>query len=579
MTIQVGLFPNRDVPQFTGSPMQLPTNLPPNGAQILGQAAGQATDFASAMVDRVNKTRLDEFGNNLALYDANTAFEFQKRKGKAALEATPDGVGPTQDLLQTRENYVTDQLKSFQNPALQSAAKELAANHGVVLQKKFMEHQFQEQKNYELGVAQDGLTAQTQLMSSDANDPRLVAQHAALMSKFVQDMNPGQEVGSLQQAMVSKSAFGAIRDLVSSQVTVGNSEDGPYSHLFNLLTPDDRAAALKLTKVSDNMSKALLAVRSGWTKEGNASEFADKVAGNDPLLHTAVVEAYRQRSSDAHVAEQRQDEDLYGDFLHRLTSGATDPSMMKVQIESIKSLGATDKVVGRISHMLYQFNKANQEDPATHFGDFAALVTSENFPTLSRNQMLTAATNLGKHWGPAVVGRWEMANQPGARAPIPDTVKNAVAENLKLNMKDKAQAEQLNSALIQASDYLASESKGKGKYATEKPSWSDMYQEVLFRAKPQVVQPGVIFDTKAPLSTMTPDQLKSTLDNITPSDKKLIETHLSAQGISQRTPRILLQARDDINAMKTGAKPAYDALWNRAFPKAAATPAPIEEGM
>lgn len=583
MALKVGIYDEPQVRAQAAPSAGLSVQVPNFGA-ALGAGLQDVASAADQEVQRLNRKRLEDFDNKIASFDLQQRAQFLKLKGQAAFAPGADGESPVQPFTVARDKFIEDTLATM-TPQQQVAAKQVAARHDVNAQAQLMAHQDRELQDWTKSVALSGVQTQSEVALANYTNPVLFKEALDKVAYHVQEANPGMDVSALATDKKSVVALEALKSMVANNVVIdpANSE-----HILSQLTPSDK---LKADVVMKHGNAANLAIQAGIdflpavpTAE-NVQTIADSLYSTEgtPYYHNAdahkeFLTLGHQKVLAGRATTDQFDKEKFGDISYRVAMGQLGTSGARTELAALTGQ-MSKEAQGHAATWLYNFDKANKEKDEELYPAFVGFVTSDAFPTLSRSELMASLSGFGK-LAPQVFAAWKQTQDEGGKFAIPPVVKNSVITTLEKTDGFKKKSEddmgRLNEAILQATEDLRG--KGKGIYATRPPTPSEMEAAVLLRARKRIVEPGIFVDTKESLSRMSPDQEKLVVKNIQANDKKLIETHLKAKGVADRSTATILAAKDEIDRMRTGSVAAYTALWNRAFPPSTQAPT-IEEGM
>ncbi len=585
MAIKVGIYDQPQVqaqqPPSAGLSVQVP-----NFGAALGQGLQDVSSVLEQEARKISQKRLEDFDNKITAFDLQTRAQVLKLKGQAAFAPGADGESPLQPFTVARDKFVEDITKDM-TPQQQALAKQIAAKHGVRVEADWMAHQDREQQEWSKSVSLNGAQTQAEVALANYANPEAYNEALSKMGYHLQEAHPGVEISAVVADKKSKVALEALRSMVSANVVVTPENS---AHLMATLVPGDKQKADELVK---HANAANLAIKASidFLPANPSYELVQTIADNlyttegtpyynNAAAHKELLALGHQKATAGKQATEQFDHEKFGDISYRVAMGQLSTSAARSELAALT--GQMSKAgQGHAAVWLLNFDKANKEKDEELYPAFVGFVTSDAFPSLTRQELMASLSGFGK-LAPQVFTAWKQAQDEGGKFAIPPAVKASVITTLEkvdgFKKKNEEDMGRLNDAVLQATEDLRV--KGKGIYKDRQPTPSEMAEAVLLRARKRQVSPGFLgmFGTKESLSKMSPDQERAVVKEIPANDKKLIETHLRAKGVADRSTATILAAKDEIDQMRVGAKAAYTALWNRAFPTVA-SPAPIEEGM
>lgn len=538
---------------------------------MIGQVGQVAYSQYEKSKNEADQIRVEDARNQLMLQDAKDQTAVGALRGEQVLKPREDGSDPTSDISAQRREALDAIRQSLGNDRQRQEFDRYAGQHNAKMGVFVEAHKAREQEAYSMSVHADTLLIAKEEFSKAAVDPEQAKYFAQYIKESTAALHPGQETTGLQAKAVSEAALGVVRDAVNNRQMV----TGRLDHLAELMTEDDKATMAKISKVSDAATQGLQIAREAFSANPKMSaedltKLADEAAGDNVDLQHAIMAEGEQRLQAQRAAQAKRDSDLKGDFVFRLTSGKLSSASARAEIAALDVNGGSLDAKGDLSQYLQNWSKAQREDPRVLTQDYLTFVTNPRLGSLTREEVLRAASSLGGHAADAV-SRWQSASANGALPAIPDAVKSAVITHLKaagdFDPKSADDMAALNQAVIQAHDKFSAESQGTGKYATARPTDAEMYNEVLLRTKSVVTEPRWYGDRKVRPAVATGDQLRDFVVNMPKESRALADRYLSDLGVASRDPRTLLEASNKLETLKIGNRAAYDILWRNTFPR------------
>ena len=577
MTLKVGIY---DTPQVAlKAAPNVRIDMPnPNLGAVLGQGISAVSDAMAQEEQRISQKRVEEFDNKLTTFDLQQRAEVAKVKGQAAFAPGSDGTEPLQVFKATRENFIQEQTKDL-TPKQREVAMALAAKHGVRVQAEWAQHQDNELQSWQKSVAIDGAKIQAEAAMANVNNAEAFNEALGKMSYHIQEANPGVEMTATIREQQSRVALGSLKNLIGAGTVI--QPDG-YQHLFTKLIANDKvndkAAADELMAKGNAANIGLLAGKQVWypgmTHDAMLS-VADSMAGDNAQVHEEIMKNFQRRNANHEADTKVYDTKTLGAVFDKVYSFRQSTSAARAQLLADTSISKESRA--KAFHDLAAWDKSNKESAEDMFPAFASFVTSEEFPTLSRDEVLKALPGFGKLAG-AVLSRWEQATADSS-ARIPQVAKDlALSTLLGADVGNKAKRDEvkplLDAAMVQVQDAISRESKGKGKYASKPPTAQQIANDIVTLARPRIVEKRIFFrkDVTAPLAAMTPTQQNDAVAALDAQTRAMIKVKLLADGKPNPTTIDIMRANDEIEAMKVNDKLAYEALVADVTPKKPSTP-------
>ena len=561
MTLKVGIYDAPQVKQQAAPNARINVQTPNIGG-ALAQGISAVAGVMAQEEQRLSQKRVEEFDNKLTTFDLQQRAEVAKVKGQAAFARGSDGTEPLQVFKATCENFIQEQTKDL-TPKQREVAMALAAKHGVRVQAEWAQHQDNELQAWQKSVAIDGAKVQADAAMANVNNAEAFNEALGKMAYHIQEANPGVEMTETIREQQSRIALGSLKNLIGAGTVI--QPDG-YQHLFTKLTANDKATADELMAKGNAANIGLLAGQQVWypgMTQAAMISVADSMAGDNAQVHEEIVKNLQRREANHEVDVKVYDKKVLGDVFDRVYSYRTSTSEARKQLLADTSLSKDSRA--KAFHDLAAWDKSNKESAEDMFPAFAAFVTSESFPTLTRDEVLKALPGFGRLSG-QVLQRWEMATADST-ARIPQVAKDlAVSTLLGADVGNKAKRDELkpllDAAMVQVQDRISADSKGKGKYATKPPTAQEVANEIVVLARPRIVEKRIFFrkDVKAPLAAMTPAQQTDAVAALDQTMRSMIRVKLLQQGIASPTAAQIMRANDDIEAMKTSDKVGYEGL-------------------
>lgn len=565
MTIRVGIY---DAPQVAvrAAPTVLQRAPSTAGMQQLGQgisAVAQAIDEEAKRLDRV---RVDEFQNNLIPFVGMQAQKARELKGADALKPDKDGKSPMSPRLEEFDKYVEDSLKGLGNDRQRREAARVAEAHKAKFSAELKIHQANEQKNYEKSVSLDKLKVNTDLVSQTSADPDAVKASMATIATAVQELNPGMKVDATVKENQSKAALSAVQDAIKGRQMV----KGRLDHLMEYMTPEDKATAMKLSETSDASTVALRLGQAYFDpkmSQADVVRLADTEAKDNPTLHKAILQEFRDRKAAAEDDQKAQDSSWFAEVSEKLILKKAGANSLRQDTDANKSLSKEGRA--RVFKLLDDWaEKGKHEAEESKFPSLIALITSPTFHEMSKEEMLTALPKYGS-LGPQLFRAWQDATADGGALKIPANVVKLVAAELNLDPKDEEQAAALGQAVLQTSSYFSQQAKGKGKFATKPPTQEEMAKELRFRATPVVVETHWYGDKKRPMATLSAPEVQRAAEVLGVATKKIAIEYWRRRGITNPSAGDMLRAAYNLDALQKQDPKSYKLIHDTVFPPGA----------
>lgn len=572
MTLKVGIYDSPQVKQQAAPNARINVQVPNTGG-ALAQGLSTVADVLAQEEQRLSQKRIEEFDNKLTTFDLKQRSEVLKVTGQAAFAPGSDGTEPLQLFKATRDNFIAEQTKDL-TPKQREAAMALAAKHGVRVEAEWQQHQDRELQAWTKSVAQDGVKVQADAAMANVNNVEAFNEALGKMAYHMQEANPGVEITETIREQQSKVALGSLRNLIGNGTII--QPDG-YQHLFTKLTADDKATADELMKKGNAANMGLTVAQQVWYPGMTHSAMvsvADSMAGDNAQAHEEIVKNLQRRGQNYEADVKVNDTKVIGEVFDKVYSYRMSTSEARKQMLADPTLSKETRA--KAFHDLAAWDKSNRESAEDMFPAFAAFVTSEAFPTLTRDEVLKALPGFGRMAG-AVLQRWEQATADTSMR-VPQVARN-LAESTLLGMDvgNKEKRDELrpllDAAILQVTDRISAESKGKGRYATKPPTAQEIANEIITLARPRIVEKRAFFrkDVTAPLATMTPAQQNDAVAALDPEMRAMVRVKLLHEGIGNPTTAQIMRASDDIEAMKTNDKDGYAGLLAAVQPTAAPT--------
>ena len=573
MTLKVGIYDAPQVKQQAAPNARINVQTPNLGG-ALAQGISAVADVMAQEEQRISQKRVEEFDNKLTTFDLQQRAEVAKVKGQAAFARGSDGTEPLQVFKATRENFIQEQTKDL-TPKQREVAMALAAKHGVRVQAEWAQHQDNELQAWQKSVAIDGAKVQADAAMANVNNAEAFNEALGKMAYHIQEANPGVEMTEAIREQQSRVALGSLKNLIGAGTVI--QPDG-YQHLFTKLTANDKATADELMAKGNAANIGLLAGQQVWypgmTHDAMLS-VADSMAGDNAQVHEEIMKNFQSRNANHEADTKVYDTKTLGAVFDKVYSFRQSTSAARAQLLADTSISKESRA--KAFHDLAAWDKSNKESAEDMFPAFASFVTSEAFPTLSRDEVLKALPGFGKLAG-AVLSRWEQATADSS-ARIPQVAKDlALSTLLGSDVGNKAKRDEikplLDAAMVQVQDTITRESKGKGKYASKPPTAQQIANDIVVLARPRIVEKRAFFrkDVTAPLAAMTPTQQSDAVAALDQQTRAMIKVKLLAEGKPNPTTVDIMRANDEIEAMKVSDKMAYEALLADVTPKTRSTP-------
>lgn len=508
------------------------------------QADSSIEKFAAQGMQAAKGWEQQQFeADDLVSSKFNNLFREEKTKKLAALSTLKgeDAIRPSQETGLTPSEQMHQDLVSYQEQLKKDmgggAQRLFDVKSGAEIShaaETASVHSAKAQEEFKVSTLDDEFTGLANELSISARDPKRVAELHAQLQINRQSRYSGLKADETIKSDISKTVLSTITSMVKSEQEVG-PVDGPNKHLFDMMTNPDRLAAIALTAPADVQNAALKAARATYysgVKLSAVRGMAEGIFGDD----SKRVDAYVTRMEHM-IGQEKNDRATAGEDNHGtvMADAVRNPGLIPtLHNTTYLNPNIDSEWRGKTMLALKHLEKSNAEDPKLLFPMFAALVTSPDFGNMDRETALMAVSRLGAY-APQALARWEQAQQPGAKVVIPAAVSDGVKKQLQdaghFNPKNAGQVATFDKALMQTMDYFTEQSKGKGKYATKPPSTLEMYNELQLRITPVVLKTGILWDTKAPLATMNPTELKKAFENLPIERRELIKKSLAARNL------------------------------------------------
>lgn len=568
MAIKVGIYdePQVKVQQAPGG--GLSTQVPNFGA-----AVGQGLQDVASVMDQVaakeDALRVEAQEHKLRPFNKITEKKILSVQGETALKAV-DGESPFLPYESEWKTQVAILAAELDTPRQKAMFTKVAEKHYANLAEFTAAHQGNEKARFTASVKAASTEFAKQDLFAASADPKAFEAQSKVYAAAVQAQHEGLDVSALVATETSKDARQYVELLIKGGKEVGD-ENGKFAHLFQAMTPEDRKHALMAAEDGDVANKALGIAIASYDPDmsvSDAQKLAQKQSGGNAKLYDAILHRYQQDIVATNADMSKRKGELMGEMQLKVQAspGSVDSLIAEARVRPNLNAEARGDVVT----WLQSYKKALQaewkrdaRDPETHFALYAKTILDPRFKTLTKDELLKILPNYGSY-SEKLLAAWVQATADGGRVTIPPTVKDQIMKDLNIKPKNAEAMATLDKALIKVSDDFTAESKGKGRFSSKPPEWGDVYKAVRDLIEPvKTVDSMILRDERVAPINMTPEQVQSALKLISPTDMKLIKTHLSANGMPT-DPLSVFRAQREVEAMRTSDPELYTALWNSA---------------
>lgn len=566
MTIRVGIY---DAPQVAvrAAPTVLQRAPSTAGLQQLGQGISSAAEMFAAEAEKADNARVLEFQNKLIPFLSVQENKVRALQGSAALKAGKDGKSPMEPYFDAAKSFIDTSMKDLGNERQRREAAKVAEAHMDKFSAVVQVHVANEQQAYQKSVHLDNLKVSKSQVSKLSASPEDVKEYMNAIEVSVQELNPGMESGALVRENQSSAALGAVQDAIKGRQMV----KGRLDHLMEYMTPEDRATAMKLSETSDASTTALRLGQAYFDPKMSQTDvvrLADTEAKDNPTLHKAILQEFRDRKAAAEDDQKAQDSSWFAEVSEKLILKKAGANSLRQDTDANKALSKEGRA--RVFKLLDDWAEKGKHDAEeSKFPSLIALITSPTFHEMSREEMLTALPKYGS-LAPQLFRAWQDATADGGASKIPANVVKLVAAELNLDPKDEDQAAVLGQAVLQTSSYFSQQAKGKGKFATKPPTPTEMAEELRFRlSKGTVEKRSLWFDTEKPIAAMSPNEVQSSAENLSVEKKKIAIEYWRRRGITNPSAGDMLRAAYNLDVLQKQDPKSYKLIHDTVFPPGA----------
>lgn len=598
MGIRVPVY-EQQTQQAQAAPEQRAARLPDSGLGQLGQTIGgigmQMKQAADEEFARVAKLRLDDAQNQMLKVDAQLDLERQKLVGKAALEPI-DGKSPLAQFDERRAAAVEEITKSLGNQRLQESFKGLAEQHGTKFAVRGAEHQAQQQKVYEASVTEGTLTTAHQLVQSDPASTDTFNEQA---SRALSGLAGFYERQGLSSEEAQAKVVQAQSDLFATRlIALSDPKTGNPNMAKKLLdeTPDALVGPRK-----DQITKLVNKEAAGFDVQVMANQItleapkdvdarARELAGSDSEKLALLRHELDYRKGAAKQAQQETDIAVSSPMLTSMLAGKT--SWRETQRQLDMNTVLSPKAKADLEGHIYSFKRQQEaewrqgkaEAREALWPDFLKAITSEQLPFMPMDEAVKIASAYGPGLGGKFMAHYNRATaegpgitiSPNARATAMAQVYGPNWEKMVKDTKNPA-SEQLATAVMLAGEHFAAESRGKGEYATKKPTPKEQ-ADYLVKLLNGVPTAKGFFGGPAgivPRMSLSPEQTAAAA-RLYPDDETRVALALLDSRKQPHTESTTLDALIELRALRNSIDPAkqamFTALYNRVVKPTATTP-------
>lgn len=584
-------------------------NMAPVEAQAIagfGQAGQQAAKIWEHEQFKADDLASTEVANKVETYTSQLLSEYQTKVGKNALHpAEGSDVTPDQDIYQKIAAY----KDTIGAPLNEGSRFLLDTKAGAMLERT--KRAVDNHKAKALVQYEDSqLTDQRALIHNDLfafrGDAKVWDERKLALEENLHKAARSLADTELIKADVSKAAFGVVAAMVKNKEKVGGT-DGAYAHLYASMNAPDRAAALAMSKPSDDYARALEAT-SGINKNTTSVELraiagvvARKPDGSvDAELHKAIIaqgdDVIQAFTKDGHKADM----DFHGNVETRYAAGGSSQALIADTTAAFKAGRISEAREGATITWIKTADKARKAEgadkEALRINALTAMYDDPQFAYYTPKQLISRAKEFGPHLA-TVLAANAQANADGGAHNLPPAAQPAILQAIfketkfaKLNDKQQ-QAYQDALEVVRAEHIEKFGSAGKGRYADAPWDTNTWIRKVKTLLQPQTVY-GTVWNSKKPLLRATNEDIAGMVKEIPADEYELASAQIRHSNIVTQsggggtpvpeTPRnIMLQVNLDRSLRDSGAEAdriAYTERYNRVVRTIKGKPNPYFKG-
>jgi hypothetical protein len=547
----------------------------PNLIAPIAQAAGAAVDAWGKEAKRISDLRVEELNNRADEQRALIEAQMAGTKGEFALKGV-NGAEPFEDQRKQWLAFREEALKGLQDDYQKEQASLLLDKHTSALVKFGLKHQLREQDEWEKQVHSNTADRAAVNITARPDDVTNVEENMSKIRASVLATNPGIKESDLDMTILraqSAPALAAFSAAVAKGQTVGDT----FDHLYSYMTPSDQAKAKDLVSKGDRVNESAKVAdylyHPGMTNT-EAVEAAGQFSPNDAHLADAVKDRLHVRIAAEKADQKKYDDDRDGEIILDMINGRNGGvGGARRRVESDIRMSSAQKASTRLK--IDNWLKAQKESDGSneqHVADYLALATSPSFHTMSREEVLLAASKLGTRYGPALVSQWQQAAAEGGKLSVPPEIRRVVAVSAGLDEKNPDHKRLIDEAVAASSDEFRTTNKGKGKFA-ERPTnkqWLDDLGPRLQQLKVDTRLFGFGSVIK-PVGDMTPQEKTKAVEFMDLGDRKIIKKDLERRNEAV-TPDSMIREYYTLQRIKVADPELYKKLRAAADPGSTETP-------
>lgn len=568
MALKVGIYDEPQVRSQQAPSAGLSVSVPNFGA-ALGQGLQDVASAMDQVAAKEDALRVEAQEHKLRPFNKITEKKILSVQGETALKAV-DGESPFLTYESDWKTQVAVLAAELDTPRQKAMFTKVAEKHYANLAEFTAAHQGNEKARFTASVKAASTEFAKQDLFAVSADPKAFEAQAKVFAATVQAQHEGLDVSGLVSTEISKDARHYVELLIKGGKEVGG-ESGSFAHLFQAMSPEDRKLALMAAEDGDVANKALGIAVANYDPDmtvAGAQKLAQKQAGGNAKLYDAILHRYQQDIVATNADMSKRKGELMGEMQLKVQAapGTVDSLIADARIRPELNKEARGDVVTWLQSYKKSLEaewKRDAHDPETHFQKFAETILDPRFKNMPKETLLKILPDYGTY-GKQLLTAWGQATADGGRVTIPPTVKDQIIKELGIKPKNAEAMTTLDKALIKVGDDFTAESRGKGRFSSKPPEWGDIYKAVKDLVEPVKTADSMLLrDERVAPVNMTSEQVQSALKLISPTDMKLIKTHLATKGLPT-DPISVFRAQREVEAMRTADPELYTALWNSA---------------